>query len=243
MTALDFSEEKFIHRQQIVQLLRLAIDKRWRFTYMTIDGKKVISHPVSLRSVNVESGTFTLDRELVNEGCNVKQQVLFRGQTGGLSILFQCRVSDGVNADSNGIVRPAYEAELPYEIRCTQLRSSRRVNLQELKEDCPATLYLAMGYKLEGKLIDISVSGAQILIGGDQSDRFRNLQILESCSINLEHDFTLRSGAQLTSMRYVEGDDTSVVHCQFDEMADEDELRLCSFICSTLTEHAALAPA
>ncbi len=243
MTALDFSEEKFIHRQQIVELLRLAIDKRWRFTYMTVEGKKVTSHPVALRSVNIDAGTFTLDRELVNEGCNVSQQVLFRGQTGGLSILFQCRVSDGVSADSDGIVRPAYVAELPYEIRCTQLRDGRRINVQTQPDEFPATLYLAMGYKLEGKLIDISVSGAQILIGGNQSDRFRNLQILESCTINLEQDFVLRSGAQLTGMRYVEVDDASVVHCQFDEMADEDELRLCSFICSALSENSSAIPA
>jgi len=235
MTALDFSVEKFIHRLQIIQLLRLAIDKRWRFTYMLVSGKKVSSNPIGLQSVNADEGTFTLDREIPSEDRDVNQPVLFRAQGGGVSILFQSKVAAGEVADDNGILRSARHVDLPYEVRCTQLRNSERVNVESRADQLAATLHLAMGFKLEGKLVDISVSGAQIRVLGDQSERLKNLEILEACQIALSEDFVLHSSAQLTGMNYSEDEDASLVHCQFDEMAAEDENKLGSFISSAIS--------
>lgn len=243
MTALDFSEDKYSHRQQIIQLLQLAIDKRWCFTYMIIEGTKVTSHPVTLLSVNAGNGSLIIDRDLVEEGCNTSEPVLLRGQCGGLSILFQTLIRESRTTQFNGITKPVHEIDLPYEVRCTQLRNDQRVSLEAEGELWPVTLYLAMGYKLEGFLVDISVSGAGIRLAGNHSERLKNLQILESCRIDLPGDFVLRSGAQLAAVDYVEGEDASLVHCQFAEMADADEVRLGSFISAVISNNFSVTPA
>ena len=36
MTALNLSDSRITHRQQIVQLLRMAIDQHWRFSYVSV---------------------------------------------------------------------------------------------------------------------------------------------------------------------------------------------------------------
>ena len=243
MTALNFSEDKFTHRQQIIQLLQLAIDKRWCFTYMIIEGKKVTSHPVTLLSLNVDNGSLVIDRDLVAEGCNTTGPVMLRGQCGGLSILFQTLIRESRSTQFNGLTKPVHEIDLPYEVRCTQLRNNQRISLEAEGEQWPVTLYLAMGYKLEGSLVDISVSGAGIRLAGDHSERLNNLQILEARRIDLPGDFVLRSGAQLAGVDYVEGEDASLVHCQFGEMADEDEIKLGSFISKVISNNSSLAPA
>lgn len=245
MTAIDFNEDKFTHRRQIVQLLQLALDKSWCFTYMTLEGKKVISHPVTLLSLNVDNGSLIIDRDrdLVAEGCSATEPMMVRGQCGGLSILFQSQVRENRTTQFNGLTRQVHEIDLPYEIRCTQLRNNQRISLESHGEELSVTLYLAMGYKLEGQLIDISVSGAGIKVAGDHSDRLNNLQILESCRIDLPGDFVLRSGAQLAGMSYVESEDASLVHCQFGEMADDDEVKLGSFISKVISSGATTATA
>ncbi len=63
-------------------------------------------------------------------------------------------------SDNTG--RAAAYIELPYEVRCTQLRKSIRISADSLAEDIPVQLYMAMGVKMDGLLADISVSGATV---------------------------------------------------------------------------------
>ena len=239
MTALDFnSVDKFIHRQEIVQVLRLAIDKRWKFSYLSAVGRKIIFHPVALTNVNVLDGTLSIDRKIDTTGRDSNAPVMFRGQRGGLSILFQSRIHDSAKSDSEIGMHPVCDIELPYEVRCTQLRKSLRVKAQAWAEEVPVTLYLAMGYKLEGKLVDLSVCGAQIRVEGDQTERLRAMQVLESCRMALPDEFVLHAGLQLMGLNYIESEAASFINCQFDEMSAEDESKLDSFMASALNGNA-----
>ena len=241
MTALDFNSEKFTQRQDIVQVLRLAIDKRWHFSYLSAVGRKVIFHPVTLLSVNAHDGTFSIDREIETTGRDSSAPVMFRGQRGGLSILFQSRVGTSTKILGADGMHLVCDVELPYEVRCTQLRKSLRVNALAWADEVPVTLYLAMGYRLEGKLVDLSVCGAQIRIEGDQSERLSISQALEACRVQLQKDFVLHAGLQLMGLNYAEQEGASFINCQFDEMSVEDEVKLDTFMARALNDNALAA--
>ena len=238
MTALDFNVEKFINRQEIVQVLRLAIDKRWRFSYLSAVGRKVIFHPVSLLTVNAAEGTFSIDREIDSTGRDSNAPVMFRGQRGGLSILFQSRIGASTKILAADGLHSACDVELPYEVRCTQLRKSVRVDARAWADAVPVTLYLAMGYRLHGMLVDLSVCGAQIRIEGNHSERLKVLQVLEACRMELPDQFVLHAGLQLMGLNYIEQDDASFINCQFDEMSVEDEEKLDTFMVRALNDSA-----
>ncbi len=52
MSALNLSDSKIIHRQQIVQLLQMAIEQHWQFSYVSLIRNHVESKPIGLVSVH-----------------------------------------------------------------------------------------------------------------------------------------------------------------------------------------------
>ncbi|MCI5106446.1 MAG: PilZ domain-containing protein [Pseudomonadales bacterium] len=231
MTALNLSEERITHRQQIVQLLRMAIDQRWRFSYVIMVRNHVETRPVVPVSVNQGEGTFSVDRQIERADANSQEAIMFRAQSGGISVIFKARVAEATAAAAGNV-----QIELPYEVRCTQLRRSTRIDVKTLAGDVPAVLYLAMGFELEGLLLDISTSGAQFQVAGDETGRFKNLQMLEACKISLPDDFVLRTGVQLMGLHYNKMDDVTVLRCQLVDMEMADEEKLDSYINKVLEQ-------
>lgn len=231
MTALNLSEERITHRQQIVQLLRMAIDQRWRFSYVTVVRNHVETRPVVPVSVNQTEGTFSVDRAIERSDQDSKDPIMFRAQSGGISVIFKARVAEEGQSATNTV-----QIELPYEVRCTQLRRSTRIDVKSLAGDVPAVLYLAMGFELESQLMDISTTGAQFQVDGDETGRFKNLQMLEACKINLADDFILRTGLQLMAISFNQVEEATILRCQFVDMDAEDEERLDNYINKMLDE-------
>lgn len=224
MSALNLSENKITHRQQIVQLLRMAIDQRWRFSYVSVIRNHVESRPIALISVNAGEGTFSVDREIERPEQQSNEPVMFRAQSGGISVIFKSRVSEATD------VSKIHQIDLPYEVRCTQLRKSTRIDLDSMSIDVPVVLYLAMGFELEGTLADISMTGAQFKVPGDVTEKFKNLQMLEACKISLPDNFVLRASAQLMGINFYKLDDATILRTQLVDMEAHDEERLEQFI-------------
>lgn len=224
MSALNLSENKITHRQQIIQLLRMAIDQRWRFSYVSVIRNHVESRPVSLISVNAAEGTFSVDREIERPEQQSNEPVMFRAQSGGISVIFKSRVSEATD------VSKIHQIDLPYEVRCTQLRKSTRIDLESMSMEVPVVLYLAMGFELEGTLADISLTGAQFKVPGDVTEKFKNLQMLEACKISLPDNFVLRASAQLMGINFFKLDDATILRTQLVDMDTGDEAKLEQFI-------------
>lgn len=233
MSALNLSDSKIIHRQQIVQLLQMAIEQHWQFSYVSLIRNHVESKPVGLVSVHPTDGTFSVDRKVERSDQNPDEAIMFRAQSGGISVAFKSRLD---TSKDNPTGSSTTYVQLPYEVRCTQLRKSIRINADSLAEDIPVQLYMAMGVKLDGFLSDISVSGAQFRVKGDHVDKFRNLQTLEACKISLPEDFTLRCDAQLMGVHYVPQENSTLLHCQFVNLPQADDQRLEEMINAALQQ-------
>lgn len=236
MSALNLSDSRITHRQQIVQLLKMAIDQRWRFTYVSVIKNHVDSCPITLTSVNVEEGTFEVSPEIERTAQNLREPIIFRGESGGISAVFKARAAGVATVDPEQTPTRHYTIDLPYEVRCTQLRKSLRLQVETLAEPMPAVLYLAMGVQVDAELVDISSTGAQFKVKKDLTAQLKNLQVLEACKVSLTDDLIVRCGAQLLGISYNPNLNTSFLRCQFVQLPAADEARLERYIEAALTE-------
>ncbi len=232
MTALNITDGSITHRKEIIQLFQMAIAKQWQASYLFVTKNHVTSHDLKLTSVDARDGTFYVDGEFDNLLKKRNESLMFRAQSGGLSVVFKSRLSKAANSET-AISGHEHQVDLPYEVRCTQLRKSARVNLESLAEEVPVPLYLSMGGRNDGTVIDISTSGAKVRVNRDLSNEIKNLQVLDSCRISLPDDSVLQAGVQLMDMTLDDECDTTTLRCQFSDILSNNEEILEEFIANT----------
>jgi len=231
MQELNLTDGDLTHRQEIVQLLKMSIDQQWQFSYVTKIRNRVSTHSLRLVSLNVQDGTFCVESDNMDAESLAGRNIMFRGQSGGLSIVFQSKLNETSTASESS--SSLFDFGLPYKIACTQLRKTVRVNL-EADRDVSVTLYLTTGAMIEGTVMDISTQGAKFRVNENLGNELKNLQIADACKINLTDDFVLQCGIQLIGMINDDGANISFLRSQFVHMKGEDEDRLEAFINSAL---------
>ncbi|MEQ8955409.1 MAG: PilZ domain-containing protein [Gammaproteobacteria bacterium] len=236
MTELNLGESKITHRQQIVQLLKMAVAQEWDFAYLEQRGKKVSPRDTRLVSVNTGDGSFAIEAELERPASEGKPALMFRAQSGGLSVMFKSRFAESTEEDAVQKTAAGSRFSLPYEISCTQLRKSTRFNVEGLEEPVPVVLYLAMGVQLNAVLIDISTTGAKFRVNQDLTEKCKNLQILEACRVELPDNFVLQCDAQLMGMSFDQKENMSYLRCQLSGIKPDDEDKLDYFIDTSIDE-------
>ncbi len=238
MNALNLADGNVTHRPEIIQLLNMAIEQEYRFSYMSVVKSNVASHPIKLLAVNVEAGTLDVDSEEVNLAKNPKALMIFRAQCGGISIIFKSRIAEKTDAEppSRSSLRYRYTIELPYTIRCIQLRKSVRADLKSLSEEVPVALYSSTGERIDGNVVDISASGAKFRINQNLAKKFNNFRELETCTIKLPNNTVLQTGAELMVMNFDEESGTSTLGCQFVELQSTDENMLEELVSNVLEQ-------
>ncbi len=227
MQELNLTDGDLTHRQEIVQLLKMSIEQGWKFSYVTKIRNRVTTHSLRLVSLNVQDGTFCVESDSMDRESLGDRTIMFRGQSGGVSIVFQSTMTEG-DASGNG-GSSLYDFGLPYKIACTQLRKTARINL-ERDSDVPVTLYLTTGAMIEGTVMDMSTSGAKFRVNENLGNELKNLQIVDACKIVLSEELVLQCGVQLIGMINDEGANISFLRSQFVHMKSEDEDKLESFI-------------
>lgn len=231
------------HRKEIIQLLNMAIAQEYEFSHISIVKNHVSTNPIKLLSVNAEEGTFSMNSEREIPERKSKDAMMFRARCGGLSIAFKSRMAELASAESPGNLPTRYKIEIPYSVSCIQLRNSVRVDLRSLSEEVPALLCLSMGGHIDGKVIDISTSGAKIRVNRNLAKEFKDYRALEACRINLPDNFVLQTGAQLIGMEVDQESGASTLGCQFVNMHSTDEDLLEQLVNNVLeqTQHHELA--
>ena len=232
MTALNITDGSITHRKEIIQLFQMAIAKQWQASYLFVTKNHVTSHALKLTSVDAEDGTFNVDGEFKDQVTKRNESIMFRTQSGGLSVVFKSRLSKAANSETP-VSRHEHQVDLPYEVRCTQLRKSVRVNLESLAEEVPVTLNLSMGGSIDGTVIDISTTGAKFIVKRDLSNEIKNLQVLDTCEISLADDSVLQAGVQLMDMTLDQESGATTLRCQFSNMVSYNEKILEEFIANT----------
>lgn len=230
MQELNLTDGDLTHRQDIVQLLKMSIEQGWKYSYVTKIRNRVTTHSLRLVSINTMDGTFCVESDSMDRETLSGKTIMFRGQSGGVSIVFQSKMTEADNGGSS-----LHDFGLPYKIACTQLRKTVRVNL-ERDRDVPVTLYLTTGAMIEGTVMDMSTSGAKFRVNENLGNELKNLQIVDACKINLSDDLVLQCGVQLIGMINDDGANISFLRSQFVHMKSEDEEKLESFINATLEQ-------
>jgi len=229
MHAINLTDGDITHRKEVIQLLKMAISQKWAFSYVRTQGKKVRSQALDLVGVKASEGVFTVGYEPNISQMETDDPLMFRAQSGGVSVIFQSVLNISFEEDSLSKASSLHHFDLPYKVACTQLRKTVRVNLEAVTE-VPVVLYLVNGALIEGSVIDISTSGAKFKVNQDLGQELRDPQVLDACKISLPNDETLQTGAHLIGMINDAESGTSYLRCQFVHMRTQDEEMLDGFI-------------
>lgn len=229
MNTLNLTDGDITHRKEVIALLKMAISQKWLFSYVKSSGKKLSSRPLELLAVNGNDGTFSVVREEGIAEMETDDPLMFRAQSGGVSIIFQSPLNEAEGLDPLQKGSSLHHFRLPYKIACTQLRKTVRVNLEAISA-VPVILYLVNGALIEGTVIDISTSGAKFKVERDLGRELSNPEVLDACKVSLSDELTLQTGAQLIDMSNDSESGISYLRCQFVHMRTQDEERLDGFI-------------
>jgi hypothetical protein len=234
METLNISDGDLTHRQEIIQLLRMAIEQQWSMSYVTTVKNRVSTHSLYLVSVNALEGTVSVSGKNL-DAIKPGQTIMFRGQSGGLSVVFQSRKVDpatGVKIHNSDSI---FEFDIPYKIACTQLRKTLRVNVDSFYE-VPVVLYMVNGAMIDSVLMDISTSGAKFRVYKNLNKELNSMQMVDACKITLPDGVVIQTGVQLIQMINDEQSELSFLRCQFNHMKPEQENKLEKFIEDTLAK-------
>ena len=240
METLNISDGDLTHRQEIIQLLRMAIEQQWSMSYVTAVKNRVTTHSLYLVSVNALEGTVSVSGKNLDT-IKPGQTIMFRGQSGSLSVVFQTRKDDsatGVKIQNSDSI---FEFDIPYKIACTQLRKTLRVNVDSFYE-VPVILYMVNGALTDSVLMDISTSGAKFRVYKDLNKELNSMQMVDACKIALPGGEVIQTGVQLIQMINDEQSELSFLRCQFIHMKPEEENKLEKFIEDTLAKVDDLQP-
>jgi hypothetical protein len=240
METLNISDGDLTHRQEIIQLLRMAIEQQWSMSYVTAVKNRVTTHSLYLVSVNALEGTVSVSGKNLDT-IKPGQTIMFRGQSGSLSVVFQTRKDDsatGVKIQNSDSI---FEFDIPYKIACTQLRKTLRVNVDSFYE-VPVILYMVNGALTDSVLMDISTSGAKFSVHKDLNKELNSMQMVDACKISLPGGEVIQTGVQLIQMINDEQSELSFLRCQFIHMKPEEENKLEKFIEDTLAKVDDLQP-
>lgn len=235
MDAISFTDGDLIHRAEIVEMLRMAIERHWPLTCVTKKRNKVVTHPLHWVTIKPSSGTVSLSGDYAT-AIPAGQNATFRCQAGGLSFVFQARKLE-VEQQPEDSLSSICEFNIPYKLVCTQLRVSLRVNVDSVHR-IPATLYLTNGERLSCQLVDVADSGAKFRLDESLSPQLANSQLIDACSFVLPSAAELHCGIHLVRLKDEPEANSVLLACQFKQLKSQDESILRQFIEETLAIQA-----
>ncbi|PCJ19258.1 MAG: hypothetical protein COA96_16335 [SAR86 cluster bacterium] len=232
MNTLDIGNGDIIHRKEILQLLKMVISQKWSFSCVIQVKKRVATHALQLVSLNDLEGTLCVSPDPAISNMSVDDSLMFRAQSGGVSIIFQSQMVEASGAESMAGRSSLQYFGLPYKIVCTQLRKTLRANLESIADvaEVPVTLYLMNGALKEGSVMDISTAGAKFRFKEDLKQELRNPETVDACKIKLSNGVVIQTDVQLMGMVNDQEANLTFLRCQFVRMKSADEDTLESFI-------------
>ncbi len=218
MSALTLKEGNIFSTREIVELLNMALLHKWNFSYLSIVKNHVSSKSISLKSIDPEKGTFSIDSEITNSNQGNHNSILFRAQCGGVSLVFN---ASPVASSTENNSLPECEIRLPDEIRISQQRKAVRVNLEAGKA-IPVILYSSEGIRVQGAIIDISKTGAKIKLNQEMADKLSDFEFIDALRIRLPSNEMIQCQAQIVGAVFDHDNDVTIMRCQFADMKARD---------------------
>ena len=225
-------------REEILEILESALTHVWNFSYSTMVKNHLTSHTARLLDVNLQTNKITVDIEALKSSHSTIDTLVFRAQNGGISVIFKSKFLQWGSNGFSSVNASECQFELPELVRFSQLRNAIRINLTDL-QDIPVTFFAKKGVRLQGKVADISATGAKIKFAGDFSTHVDDSRLIADCQMLLPNESRVEAQAQVLGVVYDREQDISYVRCHYVEMKPDDQLQLKRLISASL-RHANL---
>lgn len=229
----DFDRE-ISDSTEIGELLQMAFLHNWKFSCMQLVRNHLTSDDATVLDVNVHDREFVVDSDVLVSGTKKKRMVAFRAQSGGLSLIFKA-VLEGKGSDPSAC---ECRFKFPQFLRFTQLRKAVRINMMDQPE-IPVTLFADRGEQFQGRVIDLSATGAKIQMLGDVSQKLSPAQLIEDCQLLLPNNRIVDLKAQIRGNFFDTSSGVSFIRCQFVEMGETDETELQKLISAAMMQSGA----
>ncbi|MDA0687753.1 MAG: PilZ domain-containing protein [Proteobacteria bacterium] len=215
--------------KEIGELLQMAFLHGWKFSCMQLVRNHLTSDDVTVLDVNVHDREFIVDSDVLVASSERTRVVAFRAQSGGLSLIFKATL-EGTSKDPSAC---ECKFRFPQFLRFSQLRKAVRINMLD-QPAIPVTLYADRGEQFQGRVIDLSATGAKIQILGDVSSKLEPMQLIEDCQLILPNNRTVDLKAQVRGNFFDTSSGVSYLRCEFVEMGETDESELQKLISAAL---------
>jgi len=228
--------------EEILQIMVEALNQKWDISCLSMVNHRLSSLSIRLVDLNAGAREMTVDMQGSKLAKNKLDTHFIRAQTGGMSYTFKTRlVAQG--SDKNSPEETSfYQFKYPNLIRFSQLRDSIRISIADW-QDIPVSFFTDDAIQLQGKVVDISATGAKIKFEGDFYSKTGRSNLIADCQLLLPDESLVFTQTQILGVVYDEAQDISYVRCKYLGLNQYDERHLELLINERVDEldHAKLA--
>ncbi len=220
---------------EIEYLLALAQSHRWAFSYVVSSTRRQTSHTTELVNIDPQAGVMVVGSEVKYSGLTANTPVLFRAQSGGISMQFETEL---IGSEGNALANRLFtecQIRYPREIRFTQMRKAMRVDCHN-RDDLQVLLF-AEEKTLHGHVADISETGVKIRFEGNLSYQFKDSRMVTDCQLRLPDGCLLEARVKVLGFVYDKQTDISYLRCYFLEIQEDRQIKLQQLIDATQGEY------
>ncbi len=221
---------------EIQEILQSALVHEWSFCYLSMVRNHLSSHSTKLFAVDPEAGTITVSADILDALTHsMTNMVFFRARSGGISVVFKSTLvmpSDGAALNSKS---EHCDFEFPDTLQYSQQRKAIRINLTD-REDIPVTLFVNLGVRFQGKVVDISETGTKIVFDGNLANQLEGSEIITDCQMRLPDESCIENRVRVLGVIYDEARDQSYLRCEYVETNMSSEAQIKKLIADALSE-------
>lgn len=217
-------------------MLVLALMHQWSFSYLAMVRNHLSSHSTRLYSVNPENDSITVSGAVLDALTHsMTNRLFFNARSGGISILFNSTLV--LPAEGNSFVgKPKFcKFEFPHSLRYSQKRMALRVNLSD-DQEIPVTLFVDLDKRFHGKAVDISETGAKIMIEGNIVNHLKGAEIISDCQMLMPDRSCIENRVRVLGLVYDPDQEVSLIRCEYVETNINSEAQIRKLISDEISK-------
>ena len=228
--------------EEILQIMVAALNQKWDLSCLSMVNHRLSSLSIRLVDFNAGAGEITVDMQ----GSKLAKIQLgthfIRAQIGGMSYTFKTRLIEQGCDKYSPEETSFYQFKYPNLIRFSQLRDSIRICIADW-QDIQVSFFTDDAIQLQGKVVDISATGAKIKFEGDFYSKARRSNLIADCQLLLPDESLVFMQTQILGVVYDAAQDISYVRCKYLALNQHDKRHLELLINERVDElgHAKLA--
>lgn len=221
---------------EIQEILNSALIHEWSFSYLSMVRNHLNSHSTKLYGVDPEVGTITVSADILDALAESSTNtVFFRARSGGISVVFKSALI--MPADTTTFIKkPKFcEFEFPETLQYSQQRKAIRINLKD-RQDIPVTLFVNLGVRYQGKVVDISETGTKIVFEGNLANQLEGSEIITDCQMLMPDESCIENRVRVLGVNFDEKSNQSYLRCEYVETNMSSEAQIKKLISDAIND-------